>query len=208
MNSPRGAVPHRTQRLHAVEIFGWLIGTVTLLYLMAIPLVPIITGKEIPCSSRFPLIAALAVGCALASGAIGGSATAKGSIPWLSQNNPLTVAATGGIAVLVIVFGIGHQSYVKGCTKNTLHPKEIVFDFKQRARLRAVLPMFKRLANVTVDTSGCNEAALDRYVEIGEIRADGPRDWLEKLSYRVEGPGQAFTLTEVKPEEKYALRCS
>lgn len=210
MTVPELPAVRRVQRLRATEIFGWLIGIVTLLYLMFIPLVPVITGKEIPCSSRFPLIAALAVGCALASGVIGGTATAKGSIPWLSPTKPLAIGATGGAAVLIIVFLLGWKFYVKDCTDTKLpqHPHEVVLVIQPNATLGRVITVFKRLGNVSVDTTGCTAAMLSKHVEPGEIRADGPRAWLDKLSYRVDGPTQAFSITEVKPEEKYALHCN
>jgi hypothetical protein len=102
-------------------VVGVILGAVTLTFLMG--LVALSTaGKEVPCDSRFLVASVLALGAALASSFLGGSAAAQGAIPLpFAKNHPLQLSMAGGIAVLVIVLIVGTRLYVPagGCAAAT-----------------------------------------------------------------------------------------
>lgn len=198
-------------QIRKFDRLGYSAGILTLLFFMAIAVVPSITDRDIRCSARFPVVAVLALGAALAAGAIGGSATAKGSlpIPGLGDRDPVVIATGGGIAVLIIVLLLGYQMYVKGC-KDTPPPPppvqpEIIMAVPDGATLRQTLAAFERTTNVNVDVARCSEAALTQAVQAGEIRAATEKAWLELLSHRVRT--SSFTVQETKEKVKYAISC-
>jgi hypothetical protein len=91
-------------------------GGLTLLFFMALVMMAAM-GLEIPCNSRFLVIAILAFGAALSSSFLGGTAAAKGAvpIPYL-RSHPLQFRVAGGIAVFVIVLLVSYYAYVAvGC---------------------------------------------------------------------------------------------
>ncbi len=102
-------------------VAGLAVGTMTLLFLMAFPLIIVLTGKRIECGDAFwvTLIFALAVG--LSSAFLGGYAAATGDVvvPLLG-NHPLTVAITGGIASVAVGAGIAYFVVNQGCANPEL----------------------------------------------------------------------------------------
>jgi hypothetical protein len=71
-------------------------------------------NKEIPMTSRFIVVAFLALSVGLSSTFLGGTAAAKGGItlPFFRES-PMSFAVTGGIAVFVIVLMLGYVLYVR-----------------------------------------------------------------------------------------------
>jgi hypothetical protein len=92
---------------------GAIFGTITLLFLMSL-IVLSLFSREIPTTSRFILVAFLALSIGLTSTFLGGTATAKGamSLPFFTES-PMSFAVTGGIAVFVIVLVLGNLFYVR-----------------------------------------------------------------------------------------------
>lgn len=82
-----------------------------MLFLMAL-VVGSIFGYIVPKEGRFALVALLAIGCGLSASSLGGEAAIKGKIPFF-QDSPLAISATSGIALLIIVFVIGYNFYIK-----------------------------------------------------------------------------------------------
>lgn len=104
---PRGLV--------AAEIAGLTLGTLTLLFFMTISGLSLF-DRTIPCESRFLVVVVLALGSAMSTGFIGGTAAAKGQIRLPGQvGKPLQFAVGGGIAVLIIVLVVGWKLYASGC---------------------------------------------------------------------------------------------
>jgi hypothetical protein len=69
-------------------------------------------GRDIACGMRFPVVAILALTSAMASGFIGGSAAARGQVPFRStKDHPVVFALGGGVAVLVVVLVLGARLY-------------------------------------------------------------------------------------------------
>jgi hypothetical protein len=89
-------------------IVGAFFGGITLIFFIVMATLTML-GHGIPASGRFPFVAALALGVALASAFIGGDAVARGrlSIPFL-KDKPVEFGVLGGIAVFVIVLLIGN----------------------------------------------------------------------------------------------------
>lgn len=98
-------------------IVGVALGSLTLIFLMGF--VALATaGTQVPCDSRFLVVSVLALGAALASSFLGGSAAAEGVFPLpFAKDHPLKFSVTGGIAVLIIVLFAGSRLYVPaaGC---------------------------------------------------------------------------------------------
>lgn len=194
-------------RIRKVERFGYGAGLLTLLFLMAIAIVPSVTDKDIRCSARFPVVAVLALGAALAGGAIGGSASAKGKlpIPGFAKGDPIAIAVGGGVAVLLIVLLIGYLMYVRPCSvQEVIHP-EILVKVPDNGTVAQTLAIFEKTSNVNVDTTGCSAGALARGVQSGEIRAASPKAWLLLFSSRVRGP--ELQVKEVTADLRYAIIC-
>jgi hypothetical protein len=85
-------------------------GAVTLFFLMALVLLSVF-GFEIPRTSRFILIAVLALGVAISAAFLGGSAAASGKIPLPGNATPIQFTIAGGVAVFVIVLLLGAWLY-------------------------------------------------------------------------------------------------
>jgi len=96
-------VPNQTLAQPWVMIVGAIIGTLTLVFLMALVILGTL-GREVPCNSVYLVNATLSLGAALAAAFLGGNASARGAltIPLL-RDNPIAVSASGGIAVLIIM---------------------------------------------------------------------------------------------------------
>jgi hypothetical protein len=209
-------VRHRDAGLVAGQVrkldrFGYSAGVLTLLFFMSVALIPSIIGRDIRCSARFPIVAVLALGTALATGAIGGSATAKGNlpIPGVENRDPIVVATSGGIAVLFIVLLVGYQMYVKGCKDEPatlpIQP-EVIILVPEGATLGQTITIFEKITNANVDSTQCSADALARPVQSGEIRAKTDKQWLELLSQRVRG--NPFKVNEIMESVRYAIACN
>lgn len=97
-------------------VTGALFGGLTLLFFMALVLLAAF-DRPIPCESRFLVVIVLALGGALASSFIGGSAAAKGEIPLqIATRNPIGFSVVGGIAVMLLLMVAGHFGYESSCT--------------------------------------------------------------------------------------------
>ena len=190
---------------------GYAAGILTLLFLMGVAVLPSLTHRDIRCSARFPIVAALALGAALAAGAIGGSASAKGSlpIPGLEDRDPIVIATGGGIAVLLIVMLLGYQMYVRNCKDDAPPPApvepEIIIAVPEGATLARTIAVFEKTTNVNVITTSCSADLLNQSVQSGEIRANSEKAWLELLSHRVRT--KSFTVQEMKERVQYAITC-
>jgi len=93
------------------SIAGVVFGAITLLFLMML-IVLSLYSREIPETSRFILVAFLALSIGLSSTFLGGTAAARGvvSMPFFKES-PMSFAVTGGIAVFIIVLVLGFALY-------------------------------------------------------------------------------------------------
>jgi hypothetical protein len=110
--------PNSTMNLRGARTWPVVVGAVcmglTIFFLMGLILLSV-AGHSIPCSSRFLVAAVLALTVGIGSSFLGGSAAARGQIPWKGvQKHPLTFAVTGGVAVVVITLVLGAQLYDGG----------------------------------------------------------------------------------------------
>ena len=69
-------------------------------------------GREIPTTSKFIVVAVLAISSGLSANFLGGTAAAEGKLglPYL-ESSPISFGVTGGVAVLVIVLVLGYIMY-------------------------------------------------------------------------------------------------
>jgi hypothetical protein len=90
---------------------GAAIGCATLL-LFTILLLASLWGHIVPREARYLVVIVLALSSSLSVGFLGGNASARGalSLPF-GNENPLTVALSGGIAVLVILLVLGQRLF-------------------------------------------------------------------------------------------------
>jgi hypothetical protein len=91
---------------------GFVVGAVLLVFFMGIVAASIL-HYSVPSDGRFPLVVVFALGSAFATWFFGGDAVASGKIPFLGDQNPLAISATGGVAVLIIILTLGYYFYVK-----------------------------------------------------------------------------------------------
>jgi hypothetical protein len=92
-------------------VAGVMFGGLTLLFFMGLAVAGLF-GKDIPCSTRFPVLVVIAFGSALAASFLGGSAVAKGRLPFpFTEAHPLQFGVGGGIAMFVIVLVLSHWIY-------------------------------------------------------------------------------------------------
>jgi hypothetical protein len=68
----------------------------TVIFLMVLIIMSVL-GKVIPPASRPVLIILFALSCAMASGFLGGALNVRGSLPFVTQEKPLMIGATGGV---------------------------------------------------------------------------------------------------------------
>ena len=87
-------------------------GAVALFFFMAL-VVMSIWGRVVPSEARYLVVIVLTLSAALSVGFLGGNASARGTItiPFVNDS-PLTVAFTGGIAVLVALLILGHRLFI------------------------------------------------------------------------------------------------
>ncbi len=90
-------------------------------------------GYGVPHTSRFIVTVVLALSAGLSTHFLGGSAAASGHIPLpLAREHPIRFAATGGVAVLVMVLALGYVFYVRG--EERLAPAESLFEVLENER--------------------------------------------------------------------------
>src|SRR5262245_46736129 len=97
-------------------VAGCAFGAATLLFLMGLALLNIVGQYAIPCGNSFLLTLIFGLCLGLASAFLGGYAKVTGNIqvPWLG-NQPLAVAAAGGILFLVIGLIGSHFAIKESC---------------------------------------------------------------------------------------------
>jgi len=77
---------------------------ITLAFMMLLAMLATVGNKQVPSDSRFLVVIVLALGAGFGAAGMGGTAAARGSIPIPgSQNHPVAVSVTGGIAVMIVV---------------------------------------------------------------------------------------------------------
>ena len=91
---------------------GVVFGTVALLFFMFLVLLSVF-GHTVPGNARYLVVIVLALSGGLSVGAFGGTASARGAIPIPgTAEHPLTVALTGGIAVLILLLIVGARYFI------------------------------------------------------------------------------------------------
>jgi Fic family protein len=101
------------EALRSASVFkiGLVFGGFTLLFFMAL-IVLSVFDHTVPSGARFLVVIVLALGGGFSAGVLGGNASARGAIPFPgAKEHPLTIAFTGGIAVLVILLIIGARLF-------------------------------------------------------------------------------------------------
>src|SRR5262245_10176936 len=95
--SPSPAAPSQSFPDWA-PVAGGVAGGMTLLFFMVVVIMAIF-GREVPPTSRFSVIAVLALGFAMTAAFVGGNAAAKGNLPVPGlQDKPVEFSVAGGIA--------------------------------------------------------------------------------------------------------------
>lgn len=142
---------------------GALVGILTLIFFMALVFISIM-GFEVPTTSRFIVTVVLALGSGLSVHFLGGSAAVSGYIPLpLAKEHPVRFAATGALAVLVIILALGYLLYVRG--EEPLAPAKSLFEILEdegqpKARRLGALQDL-RDGHGTQDFRGRNLSGLD-----------------------------------------------
>jgi hypothetical protein len=100
-------------------------GALTLVFFMAL-IVASLFGKVVPSSSKFFVLAVLALGVALALAFIGGEAAARGRLPVPFLNHhPVEFSVAGGVAAFLIIFLVGNAIYPEGLDREPVTPVEM-----------------------------------------------------------------------------------
>jgi len=101
-----------TLRSRPAFVAGGVFGAVTLLFFMALVLMSVL-GRPVPEQARYLVVIVLALSGGFSAAFLGGNASARGAIPFAGgNNNPLAVAFTGGIAVLVALLILGRYLFM------------------------------------------------------------------------------------------------
>ena len=95
-----------------LQTAGICFGAFTLLFFMLIVVLGIV-GYVVPASTKFALVAVLALGSAFSAAAWIGSITLSGDIASPNSQRPLIVSAAGGFATFIVVFALGYALYIK-----------------------------------------------------------------------------------------------
>ena len=91
---------------------GAVSGGAALIFFMGLVLLSV-WGRSVPQDARYLVVIVLALSGALSAGFLGGNASVRGVIPFPKFNeHPLTVAFTGGIAVLIGLLLLGSRLFV------------------------------------------------------------------------------------------------
>lgn len=102
------------------------IGVGTLAYFMMIAMVTLFR-QGLPDAARFPLVSVLALGSALSSAFLGGSAAAKGTLPIpFFKDKPIQFSVVGGIAVFVIIFILANWLYPTASTSKKSSEEPVI----------------------------------------------------------------------------------
>lgn len=117
MSEPLPKKPRANQIISGGDVPSWfpicgaVFGGISLLFFMILVMLSVF-GKEIPSTSKFIVVAVLAISSGLSANFLGGTAAAEGKfkIPYF-ENSPISFGVTGGIAVLIIVFVLGYVMY-------------------------------------------------------------------------------------------------
>ncbi|MCA1576048.1 MAG: hypothetical protein LC794_01635 [Acidobacteria bacterium] len=86
-------------------------GLLTFVFLMAIVFLSM-AGRDPSRNGKFALLGVMAFGAAFASATWIGNAVMTGEIKSMEGQNPLTVSATGGFAIFLLVFVLGYWFYI------------------------------------------------------------------------------------------------
>lgn len=95
-----------------LERNGLYIGAGTLVFMMLLVILSIF-GYEVSDRGKFACVSVLALGSAFAAAAFTGRAALSGEIPFVHNQRPLIISATGGFATFIIVFVFGYWLYIK-----------------------------------------------------------------------------------------------
>lgn len=90
---------------------GVAFGLLTFLFLIGIVFLSI-AGRDPTRNGKFALVGVMAFGAAFASATWIGNAVMTGEIKSMEGQNPLTVSATGGFAIFLLVFFLGYWFYI------------------------------------------------------------------------------------------------
>lgn len=92
-------------------VAGVIFGAATLLFFMILVVLSVV-DQAVPSEAKFLVVSVLALGVALSSAFLGGSAAAKGQLPLtLLNRNPFTISAAGGVGAFVVVLLLGTWLY-------------------------------------------------------------------------------------------------
>jgi len=170
-------------------IAGYAAGVITLLFFMYVAAVQ--QGQ-----ANFAHVIVVAVGVALAAVFLGGDAAAKGAItlPFM-KDNPLGFAFTGGIAVFVVVLGLGWALFLRGQSPEPQNPESVSMGFAQPREIGAVVQDLESAKDVTVAYSkSCPAEFAKTLVSAGTHQGDNPKDFLERLQERLREPPATYTV--------------
>lgn len=106
-NNPHPQAPKWLQKA------GIGFGAFTLLFFMLIVLLAVLFGREVPPTTKFALVAVLALGSAFSAASWIGSVTLTGDIASPESKQPLVISAAGGFATFILVFILGYYLYIK-----------------------------------------------------------------------------------------------
>ncbi|HET9933016.1 MAG TPA: carboxypeptidase-like regulatory domain-containing protein [Polyangiaceae bacterium] len=164
----------------------------TVLFLMGLILLST-AGHEVPCSSRFLVSAVLALTVAVGSSFLGGTAAARGQLPWKgAEKHPIRFAVTGGVAVFVITLTLGSQLYNGGA--DCLPSLPTVKPVKVTGRVLGEQGAPVAAARVSVTGVGARSTNSDGSFEIPVSGSSGP------FSLSVYAPGYSPLTTSFELE--------
>jgi len=103
-----------------IIVLGSIFGGVTLLFFMGLALLSV-AGHQVPCESRFLVVAVIAFGASLSVAFLGGAAAAKGVLPLpFASQHPISFSVSGGIAVLVMLLLLSNNLFVQDCSDDPI----------------------------------------------------------------------------------------
>jgi hypothetical protein len=188
-----------------VLIVGSGAGFLTLVFLMGLVVLSI-WGKPVPEGGKFPLVAALALGTALSSGFLGGYAAAEGRLPLARTLSPVTFGVGGGIAVFVIVLGLGYWLYIDPSHNRQLSRSEAIAEEQLHKinRIHAIyLASTDEGAQATNDVLFRAPAAAEKLLRLSDSDLDLAHQ-IVKYEYAGFAYAMAAKLSSGKGQEDYA----
>lgn len=163
--------------------------SLSVLFFMALVLVAVLIGKEVPVDSRFLVVVIVSITTAAGSGFLGGYANATGrlSLPFL--NTPISFGITGGIAVFFLVMLFGHLLY--SGSQNNDKPIEAFHKYREDYREKYE-DLHNNLDTATIlsDMDSVKKMTYDEYNEflIQKIRSiDGAHIAIAEIANFYEG---------------------